>query len=154
MAIPDVSAVFIDTNVLVYFDVKEAPLHRAARKTLSEWRAQGTPSWISRQVLREYLATLTRPQMFSSPLPMDSVLERVAHFERRFTIAEDGPTVTGRLYELLRQLPVGGNQIHDANIVATMLAHDIPCILTHNIADFARFSEVITVLPLQEASLA
>jgi predicted nucleic acid-binding protein len=37
---------------------------------------------------------------------------------------------------------------HDANIVATMQAHGIPKLLTHNIADFARFSSMTTLLPL------
>ncbi|MEH2170887.1 MAG: hypothetical protein V7K41_30400 [Nostoc sp.] len=43
----------------------------------------------------------------------------------------------------------GGKQVHDANIVATMLVYGIPQLLTHNTSDFARFSGLITVLPLQ-----
>ena len=49
----------------------------------------------------------------------------------------------------MEEIPSGGKQVHDANIVATMLIYGIPQILTHNTADFARFSELITVLPLQ-----
>lgn len=40
---------------------------------------------------------------------------------------------------------IGGKQVHDANIVATMLAYDIPCLLTHNTRDFERFGEVIRI---------
>ena len=43
---------------------------------------------------------------------------------------------------------IAGKQVHDANIVATMLVHGITQVLTHNITDFARFSSLITVLPL------
>ena len=67
---------------------------------------------------------------------------------RRLHIAEDGPAVTERLLTLVRQHAVTDNQIHDANIVATMMTYDIHHVLTHNIADFSRFSDLITVLPL------
>ena len=40
-----------------------------------------------------------------------------------FVILEDGPVVTESLIALCRKVSVGGRQIHDANIVATMLAH-------------------------------
>ena len=32
-----------------------------------------------------------------------------------------------------------GKQVHDANIVATMLAHGVGRLLTFNVADFQRF---------------
>jgi predicted nucleic acid-binding protein len=63
-------------------------------------------------------------------------------------MAEDGPSVTDRLLQLLLSIPAGGAQIHDANIVATMEAHGIGRLLTHNTADFARFAKSITILPL------
>ncbi len=48
----------------------------------------------------------------------------------------------------VEQIPIGGRQIHDANIVATMLAHGIPRLLTNNPGDFQRFAAHITVIPL------
>src|SRR5437773_9652179 len=43
---------------------------------------------------------------------------------------------------------VKGKQVHDANIVATMLGHGLDHILTHNTADFERFRGLIDVVPL------
>jgi hypothetical protein len=57
--------------------------------------------------------------------------------------------VTERLLELMQQFPTGGKQVHDANIVETMLTYNIPALLTHNTGDFVRFSSLITVLPLE-----
>ena len=37
----------------------------------------------------------------------------------------------------------------DTNIVATMQAYNITHLLTHNIADFQRFEDHITVVPLE-----
>jgi predicted nucleic acid-binding protein len=49
---------------------------------------------------------------------------------------------------LIARIAVGGKQVHDANIVATMQAHGIRQLLTGNVADFNRFSALIRVLPL------
>jgi hypothetical protein len=56
--------------------------------------------------------------------------------------------VTAALASLFRRVPAAGRQIHDANIVATMQAHGIRRLLTHNGSDFQRYSAHITVLPL------
>ena len=50
--------------------------------------------------------------------------------------------------ELAVKYNVIGKQIHDTNIVATMLVNNIPNILTHNVADFNRFSSEINIIPL------
>jgi hypothetical protein len=65
-------------------------------------------------------------------------------------MSEDNPQVTERLLTLMEQVAVGGRQVHDANIVATMQAYGINQLLTHNTVDFDRFAELITVLPLVE----
>jgi len=44
---------------------------------------------------------------------------------------------------------MGGRQVHDANIVATMQVYGITHLLTHNTDDFARFAHLITVVLLQ-----
>ena len=47
-----------------------------------------------------------------------------------------------------RTIPCGGKQIHDVNLAATMLGNEIPKLLTHNVADFNRYSGLIEVVPL------
>jgi predicted nucleic acid-binding protein len=148
MATTEGNRVFVDTNVLVYAAVSQAPLHADARSAVRSQQEAGAELWISRQVLREYLATLSRPQSFSIPQPVAVLIGDVQKFQDSFLIAEDGPAVTAKLLELLEMLPVGGKQIHDANIVATMLVHDIRTILTHNANDYARFAQLIEVRPL------
>jgi len=48
----------------------------------------------------------------------------------------------------MNQVSLGGKQVHDANIVATMQAYGISHLLTHNIADFKRFESFITIVSL------
>jgi predicted nucleic acid-binding protein len=123
-------------------------LHAVALMRLQEVARTGAPLWLSRQVLREYLTVVTRPQCWSAPQPLPRALARVRYFQRRFHVADETAVVTARLLTLLRTIPAGGAQIHDANIVATMQAYGIQQLLTENVADFARFAEVITIVPL------
>jgi predicted nucleic acid-binding protein len=140
--------VFVDTNVLIYARHVNSPFHTDAANRLDDLEAAGAELWISRQTLREYLAGMTRPGAVNPPIPIPTLLADVRAFQTRFLIAEDGPTVTTHLEILLVAVACGGRQIYDANIVATMLAHGIPNVLTHNIADFKRFAGHVTVLPL------
>lgn len=138
--------VFVDTNVLVYANQKRSAFHVEALALLERAGQEGAALWISRQVLREYLATVTRPQGGEPALPMVVALERVRSFAARFEVAEDGPEVFSELLELLARVPVGGKQVHDANLVATMLVHGVAQLLTFNVGDFRRFAAVIEVV--------
>lgn len=60
-------------------------------------------------------------------------------------MADDTAAVTEQLLKLMSDFKIGGKQIHDANIVATMLAYDVPYLLTHNVKDFERFSGLIKI---------
>jgi predicted nucleic acid-binding protein len=107
-----------------------------------------TFDWVSRQVLREYLAVLTRPQTFSQPQPAALVAERIRFFMTHFHVADENDTVAENLLNLLIALDVKGKQVHDANIVATMQAYGLTQLLTHNVGDFQRFAHLITIIPL------
>jgi predicted nucleic acid-binding protein len=148
MAKTDDEPLFIDTNVLVYASVPESPFHNAAREAIFEREQAGVELWVSRQVLREYIAVLTRPQSFSSPVSPDIVTSAVRQFQQRFLVAEESASVTDRLLALVESIAVGGRQVHDANIVATMQAHGIARLLTHNISDFQRYSNLITLISI------
>jgi hypothetical protein len=50
-----------------------------------------------------------------------------------------------QLMELTPRYSFGGRQVHDANVVATMLAHGERRLLTFNVADFQRFAPPIEV---------
>ncbi|MCP4935599.1 MAG: PIN domain-containing protein [bacterium] len=140
----DDSPLFIDTNILVYANIIETPFHEQALAAINTAHDAGRAIWISRQVIREYLVTLTRPQVFEN-LPRATVLEQIDQFFERFQVADDTAAVSEQLIKLMGDFKIGGKQVHDANIVASMLAYDIPCLLTHNVKDFQRFEEVVRI---------
>ena len=137
---------FIDTNVLVQSRSINAPEYFHARAMLVRASAQTDPLRISRQIMREYLAVVTRPQSWAAATPMEEALDDINWLSENFEILEDGPTVTEALIALCREVPVGGRQIHDANIVATMLTHGERRLLTFNTADFRRYSGRIVLV--------
>jgi predicted nucleic acid-binding protein len=148
MAMTVADPVFIDTNVLVFARFATTPLHRAAVAKLDDLSKAGSRLWLSRQILREYMVAVTRPQTFFAPLPLPLVHVDITRFEAGLSVFDDNAAVTAGLLDLLSQIPCGGKQIHDANVVATMLVAGIPNLLTDNIADFKRFSHLIKVIPL------
>ena len=137
---------FIDTNVLVRARFTVAPEHGLARARLSDAIGSSERPRISRQVVREYLAVVTRPQLWSAPLAMPDAIRDVDWFLSVFDILEDGPDVTRALTALCREVHVGGRQIHDANIVATMLAHGEGRLLTFDGEDFRRYGNRIEIV--------
>lgn len=110
--------------------------------------------WVSRQVLREYLAVLSRPQTFAVALPMAHLAAEVGNLQQRFQVADENEHVTDRLLALLVEVGAGGKQVHDADIVATMLTFSIPRLLTANPTDFARYAHLVQVVPLGAESHA
>ena len=89
---------------------------------------------------------MTRPQTWGRALSLAEAMTDAAVFERRFTVLEDGQLVWDQLMDLSRLYSFGGRQVHDANVVATMLAHGERRLLTFNEADFRRFTPLIEVI--------
>ena len=142
---------FIDTNVLVYSRIPGAPGHHAARASLERAFGATEPLRISRQVIREYLAVVTRAQPWPVNISRGDALDDVSRLTAAFEVLEESPVVTERLVMLCREVPVGGQQIHDANIVATMLAHGETRLLTFNDADFRRYLDRIHLVEIAPA---
>lgn len=140
------SAIFIDTNVLVYARSVSSQFHRAAADALARCEDNGDALWVSRQVLREYLATVTRPQAGAMPLDGSAATAEVRRLVEIYAMLEDSEAVTDRLLNLMLRFPAGGKQVHDANIVATMLTYGITRLLTFNLADFRRFGSLIELV--------
>jgi predicted nucleic acid-binding protein len=140
--------IFLDTNVLVYAAVTSSPLNEVSRSTIIEHKSRGFELWISRQVLREYLAVMTRPGQFPISPSTEAILNDVRYFQSHFNVAEEDGEVTKELLRLMTSHQILGKQVHDANIVATMIANGIKTLLTHNTADFKRFMSNIKVVPL------
>jgi predicted nucleic acid-binding protein len=141
---------FVDTNVLLRSLHPSIALYAEADALVVKARQDGYELWVSRQIIREYIVQATRPGVFDVPLNAKEVTEKVQAIRSTFRVADETDAVTDQLLELLNDFPSGGKQIHDANIVATMLVYDISTLLTQNVHDMKRFSTKITIIPLAQ----
>jgi predicted nucleic acid-binding protein len=105
---------------------------------------------VSPQVLREYLAAATRLGLTNEHFPLKKVFDNIEIFLKEFRVISDHSSVFLKLMELVKTHATAGKQVHDANIVATMLAHHVTHLLTYNIIDFQRFIGLIQVVSLED----
>jgi len=145
MATTEGDPIFVDTNVLVYSTRPFAARHAAATAAVARLAAAGAILWISPQILREYLAVVTRPQATAPGLPMATALNDVQRCcpasSRRYSHRglgarrRDGPK---------------GCRPSDRRHLAVLRQRGTPCgtvhrRLTFNGADFQRFAPLIEI---------
>lgn len=139
-------AVFLDTNILVAASHEKVNGHDRARMLVEKLWAAHRQTWVSRQVLREFLVTLTRPQPYGEPVDAGQAAGQCRRWMKLCKIAEDSPAISENLIEMVSKGKASGKQIHDANIVATMMAHGIKAVATFDDDVFKRFPEEIELM--------
>jgi len=77
--------------------------------------------------------------------PGTNLCEQIDQFIKRFQVVDGTTAVTGRLVNLMGDFKIGGKQVHDAIIVATMQDCGIPVLRTHNTKHFERFGKMIRI---------
>ena len=141
--------VMLDAFVLLAATDEGRAEHHDALTIMNEWAAGGPTLYTSGQILREYLAVATRPagQNGLGLKPADAVGNVRAIRERTAFPAEDA-RVADRQLGLLAEAESGDKQVHDANVVATMLAHGVGTVVTMNVTDFARFERYVSLVEM------
>jgi predicted nucleic acid-binding protein len=141
--------VFLDTNVLLAATDEGRKEHRVAAAALDDWPAAGITLYTSGQIRREYLSVAARsPQQNGLGLAQADALINIRALSTRLHFLEENLRVSERLLALLEVTPCSGKQVHDANVVATMLSHGIETLVTINMDDFARFKSYVTLAAL------
>jgi predicted nucleic acid-binding protein len=148
LAVPP-GRVMLDTNVFLAATDESRAEHSGALAILNRWPDGNTTLYASGQILREYLAVATRPADKNGlGLKPAEAVGNVRAIQERTTLLEEDSRVTDRLLRLLDDVECGGKQVHDANVVATLLVHGIGTIVTMNTRDFERFASYVSVVRL------
>jgi predicted nucleic acid-binding protein len=141
------TAAFVDTNVLLSGTAPGRAGHVAAWSLLEAWPTRGIRLYGSGQVIREYLAAATRPKDVNGlGLPIEQALANVTSFLARIRLLDETAAVAQRLRSLARSTGTAGKQVHDANVVATMLEHGVALLVTEDVEHFRRFNAWIQVV--------
>ena len=137
-----------DSNILSRLAQPQNPHHAVARRAIITLRQQGTEICLVPQNLIEFWAVATRPITSNGlGLTIDETKYEVRKFKRLFTVYDDIPNIFAEWENLVLKHNVSGKNVHDTRLVAAMLTHNITHLLTFNVKDFKRFTEIITVDP-------
>lgn len=138
---------FVDTNVWVARIIKDHIFHKRAYTKLADLSAKEELFCISGQVMRELIAVCSSSQHLSRPLTWSELQQQIESLLTQTIFLNETEISTRKLVELGARYSVSGKKIHDANIVAVMLANDINRLLTFNVDDFKRFLEIEVIAP-------
>jgi predicted nucleic acid-binding protein len=74
-------------------------------------------------------------------------MAEVRHLLDQFQLLDEAPAAFSNWLHLVASHAVTGKQVHDARLVAVMQAHGVTHLLTFNVADFRRYSDITVVHP-------
>jgi predicted nucleic acid-binding protein len=136
-----------DTNMLLRLQRPADPLNALALSALDALADAGEPVYITAQNLIEYWNVATRPEDRNGfgLSPGEAAIE-IQRIKSLFLFAPDHPDVFEEWQRIVIRYGVSGVQVHDARLVAVMHVYGLTHILTFNTADFARYSDRITVV--------
>lgn len=138
-----------DSNILLRGMDRADALYPATRQAVRMLLGRGERLCFTLQGLAEFWAVSTRPATARGGLGL-TVVEtdrRVRAVERYFTFLVDTPEVRAHWRRLIVTHQVRGVQVHDARVVASMLAHNVTHLLTFNTVDFRRHPEIVVAHP-------
>jgi predicted nucleic acid-binding protein len=138
----------LDTNILTRCVQPAHPLCQPAVDALTLLRQQGDDLCLVPQNFYEFWVVATRPVAVNG-LGMSAAQAQaeVARVKQLFTVLDETPAVFARWEQLVVQYQVMGKNAHDARLVAAMLVHGVPLLLTFNVSDFQRYQGITVVSP-------
>jgi len=140
------TAVFLDTSLVVAATVEAHPSHDAAANFVDDLVSQTGQLCISPQICRELLVVLTRQPVSGRIFTTDEAVTVLEVWTSGCIVLDENEAVVQECLSLVRRHSVLGKQIHDCNLVATMVAHGVRRLATRNPVDFKRFHGEISVL--------
>ncbi len=141
----------LDSNILVRMTFEKDPQRPAANSAILKLFTEESLVCIVPQNLYEFWTVVTRPVSSNGyGLRSEEAGLEVDTIKEQFELIGDTDAVFHNWESLVRKFRVSGKETHDARLVAAMLAHDIPNILTFNVNDFKRYAGTINAFDPQD----
>ena len=140
----------VDTNVLVYAEIRNSRFHERARAVLAEC-AEGAAAWaIPWPCVYEFLRVVTHPKVYHPPVPAEVALADLRSLlaSPSLILLSETPRHGDVMDSVVRSAGVTGNLIHDAHIAALCVEHGVTELITGD-RDFHRFRELTIVDPFR-----
>ena len=134
--------VLVDTNVLLRAIQKENLLCKPAINALKHLHEQDYELCITPQNVKEFWNACTRPTDYNGlGISVPGAERHTRLLERYFTVLQDSAVTYRAWRSLVPKYQVIGTKVHDAYLVAAMIAHRVNRILTFNTSDFRRYAD-------------
>lgn len=138
----------VDSNVLLRWVRPNDGDFPAVVSSIDALLRHGSVLCYTSQNVAEFWNTCTRPGDRNGYGLSPKEADRAARFfEEKLRLLPDSLAVHEEWRRLLVAYGVSGVRVHDARLVAAMLAHGIKRILTFNDKDFARYPDIEAVHP-------
>ena len=138
----------VDTNILLRLVQKNSPMHLDTQRAILTLKKQGNFLCIIPQNIIEFWAVATRHlDKNGLGLSITQAEEESEKLKKIFILELDTPQIFTKWESLVIKHQVMGKQVHDARLAAAMVVHNITHLLTFNVDDFKRFSDIVVVDP-------
>jgi len=138
----------LDTNIWLRTVQRESSLHHMAVEALAILVGQGHEVCITAQNLIEFWSVASRPTEANGlGWSVETVRQEIDRLQAQFPLLEETADVLRHWVALVSTAHVVGRRVHDARLVAVMLAHGITHVLTFNAHDFRQFPMITVVTP-------
>src|ERR1700693_1593990 len=145
MAIP---SCLVDTNILLRIARRSDPQHKLIDTALAKLASEGTTLHYTHQNIAELWNAMTRPVVRNGfGLSAAEAEREVRAIEAGMSFLPDREGVYREWRRIVLQYSVLGVQVHDARLAAAMYVHSVAHILTLNVTDFSRFSDLTAMHP-------
>jgi toxin-antitoxin system PIN domain toxin len=131
----------LDTNVLVFAEIRSSPQHGRALEVLREL-SEGAAAWaLPWPCVYEFLRVVTHPRVYHPPVPHDVALRDIGAVlaSPSLVLLSETPRHAEVMDAVVRESGVTGNLVHDAHIAALCIEHGVSELISGD-RDFRRFS--------------
>ena len=136
----------VDTSVLIGSVQKASIRRESAEEAVKALRSRKGNLYIVPQNLIEFWAVATRPiEANGLGLSIKDAQNEIDRIKILFVLKSEDETIFDNWEKLVSEYSVIGKTTHDARLVAAMQTHGIENLLTFNVADFKRYSGLISV---------
>lgn len=138
----------LDTNILLRIADTSSSQHPLALAAITNILSRGDKCVITAQVLIEFWVVATRPVEVNG-LGWNSQLtdEKICQLISQFRLLEETQEIFTQWYQLVTTYNIKGKRTHDIRLLAVMIVHNIPCLLTFNPDDFISLLSITIIHP-------
>lgn len=138
----------LDTNVLLRSCDPNSPWQALADASVTQLLGRSDQLYITSQNIIEFWVVATRPaQVNGLGWSVEQTRIEIEQILNQFPQLEETPQIFPHWFNLVTSYQIQGKRVHDARLVAVMLAHSVTHLLTFNPDDFRNINEIVVVHP-------